>query len=143
MPNLWHVVKNLATLGLDVIIKTVFVKSIVKIQYIIRNQCVVSESCFFYKDIHKNWYFSSGNDGNTYRSECQLRQYSCRIQKEIVVVKYESCTGTTFVGHCCLLPIIKDKFGFQMLLPICIEVRSMEDNTIYCLMEQAPSPSMV
>ena len=46
MPNLWHVVKNLATLGPDVIIKTVFVKSIVKIQYIIRNQCVVSNHLF-------------------------------------------------------------------------------------------------
>ena len=34
-----------------------------------------------------------GNDGNTYRSECQLRQYSCRIQKEIAVAKYEPCTG--------------------------------------------------
>ena len=34
-----------------------------------------------------------GNDGNTYRSECQLRQYSCRIQKEITITKYEPCTG--------------------------------------------------
>ena len=33
-----------------------------------------------------------GNDGNTYRTECQLRQYSCRIQKEIIIVKYEPCT---------------------------------------------------
>ena len=49
MPNLWHVVKNLATLGPDVIIKTVFVKSIVKIQYIIRNQCVVSNHLFYTK----------------------------------------------------------------------------------------------
>ena len=34
-----------------------------------------------------------GNDGNTYRTECQLRQYSCRIQKAIIIVKYEPCTG--------------------------------------------------
>ena len=27
-----------------------------------------------------------------YRTECQLRQYSCRIQKEIKIVKYEPCT---------------------------------------------------
>ena len=33
-----------------------------------------------------------GSDGNTYRSECQLRQYSCRIQKEIVITKYDPCT---------------------------------------------------
>ena len=33
-----------------------------------------------------------GNDGNTYRTECQLRQYSCRIQKAIIIVKYEPCT---------------------------------------------------
>ena len=56
MPNLWHVVKNLATLGPDVIIKTVFVKSIVKIQYIIRNQCVVSNHGFFLQG-HKKMVF--------------------------------------------------------------------------------------
>ena len=33
-----------------------------------------------------------GNDGNTYRNECQMRQYSCRIQKEIVITKYEPCS---------------------------------------------------
>ena len=38
-----------------------------------------------------------GNDGNTYRSECQLRQYSCRIQKEIVVAKYEPCTDAPYL----------------------------------------------
>ena len=35
-----------------------------------------------------------GSDGNTYRSECQLRQYSCRIQKEISITAYNPCTGT-------------------------------------------------
>jgi hypothetical protein len=35
-----------------------------------------------------------GNDGNTYRTECQLRQYSCRIQREVVIVGYGPCTGT-------------------------------------------------
>ena len=37
-----------------------------------------------------------GNDGNTYRTECQLRQYSCRIQKAIIIAKYEPCTGKIF-----------------------------------------------
>ncbi len=34
-----------------------------------------------------------GSDGNTYRSECQLRQYSCRIQKEVAVVGFGPCKG--------------------------------------------------
>ena len=42
-----------------------------------------------------------GNDGNTYRTECQLRQYSCRIQKEILIVKYAPCTDAprAVYGH--------------------------------------------
>merc|ERR1719188_2036124 len=32
-----------------------------------------------------------GSDGNTYRSECQLRQYSCRIQKEVAITVYGPC----------------------------------------------------
>ena len=34
-----------------------------------------------------------GSDGNTYRSECQLRQYSCRIQKEVAITVYGPCRG--------------------------------------------------
>ena len=48
-----------------------------------------------------------GNDGNTYRTECQLRQYSCRIQKAIVIVKYEPCTGK-FIQE----PITSKNFNF-------------------------------
>ena len=48
-----------------------------------------------------------GNDGNTYRTECQLRQYSCRIQKTIIIVKYEPCTGK-FIQE----PITSKNFNF-------------------------------
>ena len=33
------------------------------------------------------------SDGNTYRSECHLRQHSCRIQKEMKIVNRGSCPG--------------------------------------------------
>lgn len=34
-----------------------------------------------------------GNDGQTYSSECQLKLYSCRYQKDIAVQALSSCTG--------------------------------------------------
>ena len=33
------------------------------------------------------------DDGNTYQSECHLRQQSCRTQKEMIVVGKGECTG--------------------------------------------------
>ena len=33
------------------------------------------------------------DDGNTYQSECHLRQQSCRTQKEMIVVRKGECTG--------------------------------------------------
>lgn len=56
----------------------------------VEDRCLCKFDCKNNKD-----YFQSpvcGRDGNTYRSECQLRQYSCRVQQEIVIVKYEPCT---------------------------------------------------
>jgi coxsackievirus/adenovirus receptor len=33
------------------------------------------------------------DDGNTYRSECQLLQYACRYKKHILIKSYTPCKG--------------------------------------------------
>ena len=37
-----------------------------------------------------------GNDGNTYRSECQLIQYGCRYKKHVLITSYTPCEGMVF-----------------------------------------------
>ena len=44
-----------------------------------------------------------GNDGQTYGSECQLKLYACRYQKDIVVRSFGPCKGTVL---CYLLSIL-------------------------------------
>lgn len=39
-----------------------------------------------------------GSDGQTYSSECQLKLYACRYQKDIVVKSHTSCKGTKYIS---------------------------------------------
>ena len=39
-----------------------------------------------------------GNDGNTYRSECQLIQYGCRYKKHVLITSYTPCQGRVLVS---------------------------------------------
>ena len=39
------------------------------------------------------------SDGNTYHSECHVRQHSCRIQKEIKIVNKRACVGKKYMYH--------------------------------------------
>ena len=55
-----------------------------------RRSCVCAVDCrnpLYYREA------VCGSDGNTYRSECQLRQYSCRLQKEVVITQFSPCKG--------------------------------------------------
>ena len=36
-----------------------------------------------------------GNDGNTYRTECQLLEFGCKYKKHILITSYSPCRGTT------------------------------------------------
>ena len=55
-----------------------------------QESCVCEIDCLKYGKLQQP---VCGSDGNTYRSECQLRQYSCRIQKEIIIVSRSPCKG--------------------------------------------------
>ena len=57
--------------------------------------CVCEIDCLKYGKLQQP---VCGSDGNTYRSECQLRQYSCRIQKEIIIVNRSPCKGEPWVS---------------------------------------------
>lgn len=46
-----------------------------------------------------------GSDGQTYSSECQLKLYACRYQKDIVVKSHTSCKGN----------VTEHKFSHQQL----------------------------
>ena len=81
-----------------------------------------------------------GNDGNTYRSECQLRQYSCRTQKEIVIVKYEPCTDaprSLYGGHEPKQNILSDGTGtitiYGLIGDQCIDDRDCFIDSTSCI----------
>lgn len=57
-----------------------------------------------------------GTDGNSYGSECQLRQFSCRYQKRIEVAGEGPCSKCRHAIYWIFLNI---RYGFVIFIYIC------------------------
>ncbi|TRY72500.1 hypothetical protein TCAL_00311 [Tigriopus californicus] len=77
-----------------------------------------------------------GNDGNTYRSECQLLQYSCRYKKHVLITSYTPCRDAPYSLYKSTRHISSSISSFA--------TRSLDlDGTAYELQAFAPTPTSI